>query len=279
MTSGADPGVPGTVAASLAATPAAGEAFLVARGLTKRYGHVTALDGADFDLRAGEVLGLIGDNGAGKSTLIKALSGALRPDAGTITLDGKVVSFGSPAESRRAGIETVYQDLAVSPALDVTTNMFLGREILRGGLAGSLLHLCDHRAMREETRRHLLELGISLYSVTQTVETLSGGQRQALAVARAAAWGRRVIIMDEPTAALGVRQSRQVLDLVRRIRDRGMAVVLISHSMPDVFATTDRVAIMRLGRRVAELRTAETSMTEVVAIMVGAAGGGAAPAP
>jgi fructose transport system ATP-binding protein len=246
------------------------EPFLVARGLTKRFGHVTALDGADFDLLAGEVLGLIGDNGAGKSTLIKILSGALQPDEGSFSLDGHEVTFHSPSDARKAGIETVYQDLAVSPALDVATNMFLGREIRRPGLAGSLLHMIDHRAMREETRQHLVDLGITLYSVTQQVETLSGGQRQALAVARAAAWGRRVIIMDEPTAALGVKQSRQVLDLVRRIRDRGLSIVLISHSMPDVFAVADRIAIMRLGRRVAVVRPAETPMTEVVSIMVGA---------
>ena len=175
-----------------------------------------------------------------------------------------------PPDARRAGIETVYQDLAVSPALDVVTNMFLGREIRRAGPAGSLLRMIDHRAMREATQSHLVDLGIKLSSVNQSVETLSGGQRQALAVARAAAWGQRVIIMDEPTAALGVTQSRQVLDLVRRVRDRGQSVILISHSLPDVFGVADRLAIMRLGRRVADLPTAKTTMEEVVSIMVGA---------
>jgi fructose transport system ATP-binding protein len=261
------------IATTAAATATMPVPFLVGRGLTKRFGHVTALDGADFDLAAGEVLGLIGDNGAGKSTLIKMLAGALAPDAGTISLDGREIHLRTPADARNAGIETVYQDLAVAPALDVVTNMFLGREVRRPGLRGSLLRMIDHQAMREETSRQLDDLGISLYSVTQTVETLSGGQRQALAVARAAAWGQRVIIMDEPTAALGVRQSRQVLDLVRRIRDRGLSVVLISHNMPDVFDVADRIAIMRLGRRVAVLRTRETTMTEVVSIMVGATSG------
>jgi fructose transport system ATP-binding protein len=244
--------------------------ILVARGLTKRFGHVTAVDQADLDLLPGEVLGLIGDNGAGKSTLIKMLAGALQPDAGSISIDGREVHLASPAEARRAGIETVYQDLAVSPALDVVTNMFLGREIRRPGLAGSLLRMIDQRAMREAADSYLRDLGISLRSVRQPVETLSGGQRQALAVARAAAWGRRVIIMDEPTAALGVTQSRQVLDLVRRVRDTGQSVILISHSLPDVFAVADRLAIMRLGRRVAVLATRETTMPEVVSIMVGA---------
>jgi fructose transport system ATP-binding protein len=253
-----------------AAAPLGGSPILTASGLTKRFGHVTAVDRADLELLPGEVLGLIGDNGAGKSTLIKMLAGALQPDEGTISIDGHEVHLTSPAEARKAGIETVYQDLAVSPALDVVTNMFLGREIRRPGLAGSLLRMIDHGAMRESARTYLRDLGISLYSVTQAVETLSGGQRQALAVARAAAWGRRVIIMDEPTAALGVTQSRQVLDLVRRVRDGGQSVILISHSLPDVFAVADRLAIMRLGRRVAVRSTREASMADVVAIMVGA---------
>lgn len=248
----------------------AAEPFLVARGLVKHFGHVTALDGADFDLAAGEVLALVGDNGAGKSTLIKALSGALVPDAGHIVLDGRPVVFQSPGDARRNGIETVYQDLAVSPALDVVGNMFLGREIRRPGPLGAIFRALDHRAMRDATISHLADLGISLKSVAQPVETLSGGQRQAVAVARAAAWGHRVIIMDEPTAALGVKQSGQVLGLIHRIRDRGMSVVLISHNMPQVFEVADRIMVLRLGRRAAVLRPSETTMAEVVSIMVGA---------
>jgi fructose transport system ATP-binding protein len=244
--------------------------ILEARGLVKHYGHITALDGTDFDLRAGEVLGLVGDNGAGKSTLIKALSGAIIPDAGEILLDGQKVSFQSPHDARVAGIETVYQDLAVAPALDIASNMYLGREVRRKDLLGVLFRKLDYGYMRETATRHLMELGIGLKSVRQTMETLSGGQRQAVAVARAAAWGRRIIIMDEPTAALGVRQSGQVLELVQRIRARGLAVVLISHNMPQVFEVADRIYILRLGRRAAVLRPQDTTMADVVSIMVGA---------
>jgi len=247
--------------------------ILEARGLVKHYGHITALDGADFDLRAGEVLGLVGDNGAGKSTLIKALSGAIIPDAGEILLEGQRVSFHSPHDARAAGIETVYQDLAVAPALDVASNIYLGREVRRKDLLGVLFRKLDYGYMRETATRHLMELGIGLKSVKQTMETLSGGQRQAVAVARAAAWGRRIIIMDEPTAALGVRQSGQVLELVQRIRARGLAVVLISHNMPQVFEVADRIYILRLGRRAAVLRPQDTTMADVVSIMVGAIGG------
>jgi fructose transport system ATP-binding protein len=241
-----------------------------ARGLVKRYGHVTALDGSDFDLYPGEVLAVIGDNGAGKSTLIKALSGAIVPDAGEIRLDGDVVHLRSPLDARRFGIETVYQDLAVAPALDVASNLFLGRELRRPGVLGRVFRKLDSRRMRAEARRQLDALGIRIDSVQQTVETLSGGQRQSVAVARAAAFGTRLIIMDEPTAALGVRESGMVLDLIRRIRDRGLPVVLISHNMPNVFEIADRIHIHRLGRRVAVVRPEERTMSEVVAIMTGA---------
>jgi fructose transport system ATP-binding protein len=247
--------------------------ILEARGLFKRFGHVVALNGADFDLYPSEIQAVIGDNGAGKSTLIKALSGALQPDSGEILLDGERVHFRSPLDARRAGIETVYQDLAVSPALDIASNIFLGRELRRKGPLGVLLRMLDKRAMRREAMRHFSELKIGLPSISQAVENLSGGQRQGVAVARAAAWGRRVVIMDEPTAALGVRETGQVLDLIRHVRDRGLPVVLISHDMPQVFDLADRIHIMRLGKRVAVVTPQTHTMPEAVAIMTGATRG------
>jgi fructose transport system ATP-binding protein len=243
---------------------------LAARGLVKRYGHVTALDGADFDLQPGEVLAVIGDNGAGKTTLIKALTGAVRPDAGEILLDGSPIHFRNPLDARRHGIETVYQDLALAPALDIASNLFLGRELRRRGPLGTVLRMLDKPRMRTESAQHMAELRIGLRSLSQPVENLSGGQRQGVAVARAAAWGNHVLVMDEPTAALGVKESGQVLDLIRRIRDRGLPVVLISHNMPHVFELADRIHIQRLGRRVAVVRPDEYSMAEVVAVMTGA---------
>jgi fructose transport system ATP-binding protein len=250
--------------------PARTAPVLEARGLTKRYGHVTALDGADLDLLPGEVLAVIGDNGAGKSTLIKILTGAEQPDTGEIWLDGAPIRFRNPLDARRHGIETVYQDLAVAPALDIASNLFLGRELRRGGVLGGLLRMLDKPRMRAESARHMAELRIGLRSLTQAVENLSGGQRQGVAVARAAAWGHHVLVMDEPTAALGVKESGQVLDLIRRIRERGLPVVLISHNMPHVFEIADRIHIQRLGRRVAVVRPDEYSMAEVVAVMTGA---------
>ena len=243
---------------------------LEARGLVKRYGHVTAMSGADFELQPGEVLAVIGDNGAGKSTLIKALSGAVVPDEGEILLNGKAVQFRSPIDARGHGIETVYQDLAVAPALDIAANLFLGRELRRAGPLGSVLRMVDSKGMRREARRQLDKLGIRVPDVRQPVESLSGGQRQSVAVARAAAFGTRLVIMDEPTAALGVRESGMVLDLIRRIRDRGLPVVLISHNMPHVFDIADRIHVHRLGRRVAVIRPEDRTMSEVVAIMTGA---------
>ncbi len=250
---------------------AASVPVLQARGLVKRYGHVTALDGADLDLLPGEVLAIIGDNGAGKSTLIKALSGALVPDAGEIRLDGKVVSFRSPADARREGIETVYQDLAVAPAMTIAENLFLGRELLRRGVLGRVFRLLDTPRMLRDAASHLQSLGVGIESMRQPVETLSGGQRQGVAVARAA-FARHLVIMDEPTAALGVRESAMVLALVRRVRDKGLPVILISHNMPHVFDVADRIHIARLGRRVAVVRPGEVSMSDAVAIMTGAAG-------
>ena len=246
---------------------------LQARGLVKRYGHVTALDGADFELYPAEILAVIGDNGAGKSTLIKALSGALTPDEGEILLDGQPVRFRSPLDARRHGIETVYQDLAVAPALDIAENIFLGREIRRQDPFGSLLRMLDKKRMRHEASRHMSDLKIGIRSMRQAVETLSGGQRQGVAVARSAAFARHVVIMDEPTAALGVKESRMVLDLIRQVRDRGLPVILISHNMPQVFEIADRVHIQRLGRRVAVVEPHNFSASDAVAIMTGAMAG------
>ncbi|MFF3445061.1 ATP-binding cassette domain-containing protein [Streptosporangium sp. NPDC002721] len=241
-----------------------------ARGLVKRYGHVVALDGVDFDLMPGEVLAVIGDNGAGKSSLIKALTGALQPDQGEIMLAGRPVRFRDPLEARRHGIETVYQDLAVAASMDIAGNMFLGREVRRPGPLGTIFRMLDKKRMREESARHMADLKIGLRSLTQPVESLSGGQRQGVAVARAVAWARQVVVMDEPTAALGVKESGQVLDMIRRVRDRGLPVVLISHNMPHVFEIADRIHVQRLGRRVAQIRPDDYSMAEVVAIMTGA---------
>jgi fructose transport system ATP-binding protein len=243
---------------------------LSARGLAKRYGHVTALAGTDFDLLPGEVLAVIGDNGAGKSTLIKILAGAIQPDEGRIFLEGRQVRFHGPLDARRHGIETVYQDLAVAPALDIAGNLFLGREVRRPGIWGTVFRMLDKRRMRTESAHHMDELKIGLSSLAQPVENLSGGQRQGVAVARAAAWGRHVVIMDEPTAALGVKESAQVLDLIGRVRDRGLPVVLISHNMPHVFDIADRIHIQRLGRRIAVVKPGDHSMSDVVAIMTGA---------
>ncbi len=245
--------------------------ILMARGLVKRYGRVTALDHADFDLLPGEILGVIGDNGAGKSTLIKTLAGAVTPDHGEIRLDGRPVHFRSPLDARAAGIETVYQDLALSPALSVADNLFLGRERRRPDLVGRLFRTLDRAGMRSDARRHLNALGLlTIQSVGQAVETLSGGQRQGVAVVRATAFGSRVVIMDEPTAALGVKESRKVLELIVDVKRRGLPIVLISHNMPHVFEVADRIHIHRLGRRIAVIRPAEFSMSDAVAIMTGA---------
>jgi fructose transport system ATP-binding protein len=241
-----------------------------ARGLVKRYGQVTALDGADFELRAGEILAVIGDNGAGKSSLIKALSGATLPDEGEIFLDGKPIHFKSPIDARRAGIETVYQDLAVAPAMTIAENLFLGREIRRPGFLGSVLQMIDKKKMLEESISRMNDLKVGIRSMTQAVETLSGGQRQCVAVARAAAFAQHVVIMDEPTAALGVKEGNMVLELIRRVRDKGLPVILISHNMPHVFEVADRIHIARLGKRAAVVNPKKISMSDTVAVMTGA---------
>ncbi len=247
------------------------EPILKAQGLVKRYGRVTALDGTDFELYPGEILAVIGDNGAGKSTLIKALSGALTPDHGEIWLDGKPVKFSSPMEARRAGIETVYQNLALSPALSIADNLFLGREQRRHDPLGRFFRLLDRRGMQRQARNKLSELGLlTIQNINQPVETLSGGQRQGVAVARAAAFGSRVVIMDEPTAALGVKESRKVLELIQLLKKRGLPIVLISHNMPQVFELADRIHINRLGKRIAVIAPSAYSMSDAVAIMTGA---------
>ena len=246
------------------------QTVLQARGLVKRYGHVTALDGADFDLYPGEILAVIGDNGAGKSTLIKALSGALVPDSGEIHLDGHAVKFNSPNDARKHGIETVYQDLAVAPAMSIAENLFLGREIGRPGLLGSVFRLLDKKKMLGDAITQMQDLQIGIRSMKQSVETLSGGQRQGVAVARSAAFARHVVIMDEPTAALGVKESNMVLALIRRVRDKGLPVILISHNMPHVFEIADRIHIARLGKRIAVVNPKNISMSDTVAIMTGA---------
>jgi fructose transport system ATP-binding protein len=247
------------------------EPLLTARGLVKRYGRVTALDNADFDLYPGEILAVIGDNGAGKSSLIKAICGAITPDEGEIRLEGKVLHFRSPMEAREVGIETVYQNLALSPALSITDNMFLGREIRKPGPLGRWLRMLDRPAMAKIARDKLSELGLmTIQNISQAVETLSGGQRQGVAVARAAAFGSKVVIMDEPTAALGVKESRRVLELILDVKRRGLPIVLISHNMPHVFEVADRIHIHRLGRRLAVIDPKKFSMSDAVAMMTGA---------
>ena len=245
--------------------------ILQATALTKRYGRVVALDNAELELFQGEVLGIIGDNGAGKSSLIKALSGAVRPDSGSILLNGEAVQFNSPIQARAAGIETVYQNLALSPALSIIDNMFLGREIRRPWILGSWFRMLDRRAMEERAREKLSDLGLlTIQNINQSVETLSGGQRQGVAVARAAAFGSKVIIMDEPTAALGVKESRRVLELIQDVRNRGVSIILISHNMPHVFEVADRIHVHRLGKRLCVIDPKQSSMSDAVAYMTGA---------
>jgi simple sugar transport system ATP-binding protein len=245
------------------------EVVLEARGLSKTFGHVQALREANFTARAGEVTALIGDNGAGKSTLVKCLSGAQEPDGGEIWFGGRQVRLDSPVAAQRIGIETVFQDLALAGDLDSAANLYLGRELFRPGLLGRL-GVLDRRRMRAEAQTAFAELGVDLPDVRSKVASLSGGQRQSVAVARAVAWATRLVFMDEPTAALGVVQRERVLDTVRRIRDRGIGVVLISHNMPEVLAVADRVEVLRLGRRVARFSAAEATLEELVGAMTGA---------
>ena len=245
--------------------------ILKAQGLVKRFGRVTALDHCDFELLPGEILAVIGDNGAGKSTLIKAISGAVTPDEGLVELEGRRVTFRSPIEAREAGIETVYQTLAMSPALSIADNMFMGRELRKPGWRGQILRQLDRRRMEEIAREKLSELGLmTIQNINQAVETLSGGQRQGVAVARAAAFGSKVIILDEPTAALGVKESRRVLELILDVKSRGIPIILISHNMPHVFEVADRIHVHRLGRRLCVIDPKDHAMSDAVALMTGA---------
>ena len=244
---------------------------LKGRGLTKRYGKVVAMNHADFDLLPGEILAVIGDNGAGKSTMVKSICGAVLPDEGTIELDGEPVHFSSPIDAQAKGIEIVYQNLALSPALSIADNLFLGREIQREGFLGKYFKMLDKKKMHAFARQKLSELGLAtIQNINQLVETLSGGQRQGVAVARAAAFAKKFVVMDEPTAALGVKESRRVLDLIQDVRARGMPIVLISHNMPHVFEVADRIHIHRLGRRLCVVDPNEISMSDAVALMTGA---------
>jgi fructose transport system ATP-binding protein len=265
----------GAIGPSDTAGPARGPAgvqpILAARGVVKRYGKVTAVRESDFDLFPGEVLAVVGDNGAGKSSIIKAMTGAVVPDTGQVFLDGEPVRFTSPNEARKRGIETVYQTLAVAPALDISSNLYLAREIRRKGFMGNVLRMLDTKAMRDDATSNIKDLGIStLQNINQAVETLSGGQRQAVAVARAAIFGGKVVILDEPTAALGVRETNQVLRLITEMRDRGLGIILISHNMPNVFETADRIQVQRLGGSAGVITPKSHSMQDAVAIMTGA---------
>jgi simple sugar transport system ATP-binding protein len=245
------------------------DAVLEARDVSKTYGHVTALDHVNFTVRAGEVVALIGDNGAGKSTLVKILSGTETPSSGEMLLDGQPVTISGPMDARRLGIETVYQDLALAPHLNPVQNMYLGREVMRAGLLGRLGFM-DNDTMLKGSKKAFADLGATVRNFAGSIGAMSGGQKQGVAVARAAAWAQKVILLDEPTAALGVVQTKGVLDLIRRIRDRGLGVVFISHSMPHVMAVADEIQVLRLGRRVALYRASDTSMEQLVGAMTGA---------
>ncbi len=245
------------------------EPILSVRGLTKIFGGLVAVDKVSFDVRPGEVVGLLGDNGAGKSTLIKCISGVHRPEEGEIRFDGEAALFASPMEARRVGIETIYQDLALANNLDVGANIFLGREARRRRLGG-LVQTLDDKFMLKESRETLDSLQIRFPSLTEPIQNLSGGQRQAVAIARAVYWEAKLMIMDEPTNNLGVPEQHKVLELIRTLRERRVPVILITHILPDAFAVTDRVIVMHRGRKVAEKATAGTTAEELVQYMVGA---------
>ena len=245
------------------------EPILEAKGLSRSFGHVRALDAADFDINPGEVVAVIGDNGAGKSTLVKALTGNLALDTGEIRFEGKPVHITSPQQASALGMEVVYQDLALAPHLNPVQNMFLGRELSRKGVLGRLGFM-DEKTMREKAKQSFAELGGTVRSMSAPIGSMSGGQRQQVAIARAISWADKVVILDEPTAALGVVQTQNVLDSIKRVKAKGIAVILISHSMPHVLEVADRVQVLRLGRRVATFDASKTSVEELVGAMTGA---------
>ncbi|HVO20082.1 MAG TPA: ATP-binding cassette domain-containing protein [Anaeromyxobacter sp.] len=242
--------------------------LLEVRHLIKRFGGLTAVDDVDLQVFPGEVVGLLGDNGAGKSTLIKMVSGVYQPDGGQILFEGKEVRLASPASALELGIETLYQDLALAENLDVFSNIFMGREKTRPFLG--LIPVLDHQTMHDESKKVLDRLDIQIPSLRKLIKTLSGGQRQAVAIGRSIYWNAKLLIMDEPTAALGVQEQKKVLDLVRMLRSQGIPVIIISHQMYDVFAVTDRLVVMRRGKKVAERITKQTDTDEVVGLITGA---------
>ncbi len=241
-------------------------------GISKRYGAVTALAEVDLVLHAGEVIGLVGDNGAGKSTLVNLVAGAVSPSTGTIRVDGEEREFRNPVDARAVGIETVYQTLSLIPTLNIAENVYLGRETFGKGSVRRLLKLMDKRRMQDDVKQGLEQLGLTLPSPRTKVAALSGGQRQLVAIARSILWGSHIVLLDEPTAALGVHQTEVVLSFVERLRKLGVAVVLISHNMEQVLRVSDRIVVLRLGQKIAEVRTAEVTPTDVVALITGAKG-------
>jgi simple sugar transport system ATP-binding protein len=245
------------------------EPILEARNVVKSFGRVQALRGANFTVYPQEVVALVGDNGAGKSTLVKTLVGVHPPDTGEILFDGRPVQINTPHDARDLGIETVFQDLALAAEIDPAANMFLGREVMRPGLLGKLGFL-DKATMRKRSDQAFKDLGVRIQDTSAPVANMSGGQRQGIAICRAVTWASKVVFMDEPTAALGVVQTRNVLEQVKRVREHGLSVVLISHNMPEVFEVADRIEVLRLGQRVARLRPSEVSMEDIVAAMTGA---------
>lgn len=266
--------IAGTAASSAAAADAAHPIVLQATGLRKSYGHVAALVDAGITVRAGQVVALIGDNGAGKSTLVKVLSGTTQPNGGTILIDGHSVEIANPEAAGELGIGTVYQDLALAPDLGSPANFFIGREVVTGGRLGRAIGVLDHRKMRRHTVDSLSTLGVRLKDPDAPVSALSGGQRQSLAITRAVTWADRVVIMDEPTAALGVIQTGKVLELIARVRDSGLGVVLVSHNMPQVLEIADRIEVLRLGATVATFAHGEARGEDLVAAMTGTTTGG-----